>query len=333
MYHHLLNRLLMPKSLPINLPITFIFFFISYFLANDATSQTAGRVTRAEYVEAYKDIAISEMHAYGIPASIKLAQAILESGSGNSRLARDANNHFGIKCHGWQGRTIRADDDAPQECFRAYDNAEQSFRDHSLFLTTRPRYSALFDLDITDYKGWARGLRKAGYATNPRYADLLIKIIEDLQLYRYDTMSADMLAETRAATQKSDTYDARRNVAAMKGKRTIFTNNDRKFIIATPADNFYILAEEFNIYSFQVWKYNELTSSDKLVEGEMVYLEKKRRKAAVPFHTVSQGETMRSISQLYGIRLNRLYRLNRMDRDEKPRVGQVLWLQDRKPRE
>jgi glycosyltransferase involved in cell wall biosynthesis len=333
LHHHLLNQLLMPKSLATGFPVAIIFFISSFFLATEATSQTAGRITRTEYVEAYKEIAISEMHAYGIPASIKLAQAILESGSGNSRLARDANNHFGIKCHGWQGRTIRADDDAPQECFRAYDNAGQSFRDHSLFLTTRPRYAALFDLDITDYKGWARGLRKSGYATNPRYADLLIKIIEELQLYRFDTISADMLAETRAATQKSSAYDARGKVAEVKGKRTIFTNNDRKFIIAKPADNFFKIAEEFNIYSFQIWKYNELTRNDKLVEGEMVYLEKKRRKAAVPFHTVSQGETMRSISQLYGIRLNRLYRLNRMDRDEKPRVGQVLWLQDRKPRE
>lgn len=333
MQHHFLNRLLMPKLLPIRFPVTFVFFLSSIFLATEATSQTAGRMTRAEYVEAYKEIAISEMHAYGIPASIKLAQAILESGSGNSRLARDANNHFGIKCHGWQGRTIRADDDAPQECFRAYDDAGQSFRDHSLFLTTRPRYAALFDLDITDYKGWAKGLRKAGYATNPRYATLLINIIEDMQLYQYDTMSAEMLAEKRAATLESSAYDAHGKVAEVKGRRTIFTNNDRKFIIAKPADNFYNIAEEFNIYSFQIWKYNELSRNDKLVEGEMVYLEKKRRKAAVPFHTVSQGETMRSISQLYGIRLNRLYRLNRMDRDEKPRVGQVLWLQDRKPRE
>lgn len=141
----------------------------------------------ASYIERYKDISIQEMNQYGIPASIKLAQALLESGNGNSSLARQANNHFGIKCSsGWTGGRILKDDDAVDDCFRVYDHPEQSFRDHSEFLL-RKRYAALFELDKNDYMGWARGLKKAGYATNPRYAELLISLIERYELFQYDT--------------------------------------------------------------------------------------------------------------------------------------------------
>lgn len=151
------------------------------------SSQTLTRSSTAEaYIERFKDIAIAEMNTYGIPASIKLAQALLESGNGNSTLARNSNNHFGIKCtSNWQGRTVLKDDDNPDDCFRVYNNPEESFRDHSEFLL-RKRYAALFELDKNDYVGWARGLKKAGYATNPRYAELLISLIERYELYRFD---------------------------------------------------------------------------------------------------------------------------------------------------
>jgi LysM repeat protein len=323
----------MIKNNPTYFPIHFLLHIFLVFISADALAQGNRRMTREEYVEMYKDMAIREMHTSKIPASIKLAQAILESGSGNSTLASDANNHFGIKCHGWRGESVRADDDAPQECFRKYDNPDQSFKDHSAFLTSRPRYAALFDLKITDYKGWARGLKKAGYATNPRYADLLIKIIEDLELYKYDRVGPDALAGETPAADEPANRNTEKTLVGIQAQRKIFTTNNRKYIIAKKNDDFYKIAQDFNIYSFQIWKYNELTRKDNLVAGERVYIEKKRRKAEVPFHTVSEGENMRSISQFYGIRLNRIYRLNRMKKDEQPRVGQVLWLQDRKPGE
>lgn len=140
-----------------------------------------------EYIELYKDIALREMEKYRIPASITLAQGLLESSNGNSTLARIAKNHFGIKCPGgWTGESVFQDDDAKNECFRAYDSAEESFRDHSDFLSTKKRYAFLFDLDINDYVSWANGLKKAGYATNPQYPDLLISLINRYQLYQYD---------------------------------------------------------------------------------------------------------------------------------------------------
>ena len=146
----------------------------------------AQKNTRQQYIDKFKDVAIKQMLVSKIPASIILAQACLESGDGNSRLAKEGNNHFGIKCHNWTGHTIYQDDDEKGECFRKYDSPEDSFRDHSIFLTTRDRYKFLFSLDDKDYKAWAYGLKKAGYATNPAYPQLLITIIEEYQLYKYD---------------------------------------------------------------------------------------------------------------------------------------------------
>jgi flagellum-specific peptidoglycan hydrolase FlgJ len=143
--------------------------------------------TALEYIDYYKTISINEMRLYGIPASITLAQGILESGSGKARLARLANNHFGIKCHDWTGPRVYHDDDKAQECFRKYKDPSESFRDHSEFLANRKRYAALFELKKDDYKGWAKGLRKAGYATDPKYPKKLISLIERYELYKYDT--------------------------------------------------------------------------------------------------------------------------------------------------
>jgi len=158
-----------------------------------------------EYIERYKDIAVHEMREYGIPASITLAQGILESGSGKGRLAVQANNHFGIKCHGWEGAKIYHDDDALQECFRKYSDAGKSFRDHSLFLTNRRRYARLFDLRITDYKGWAKELRRAGYATDKRYPQKLIDLIERYSLDRFDEKSKNKNMATSSARIKEYT--------------------------------------------------------------------------------------------------------------------------------
>lgn len=161
-----------------------IFTAISLLSANFIVAQT---ITRKQYIEQYKDIAIRQMKSYGIPASIILAQGCLESGNGNSRLAVKANNHFGIKCHNWTGKRLYHDDDKRGECFRKYNNSEDSYKDHSEFLRNGKRYQSLFDLNKTDYKMWAHGLKAAGYATNPQYAKLLIDIIEKDELYKYDT--------------------------------------------------------------------------------------------------------------------------------------------------
>ncbi len=292
------------------------------------------KMTRTEYVEMYKEIAVREMVDFSIPASITLAQGIIESGSGNSRLAREGNNHFGIKCHlGWEGKTMFVTDDAPDECFRVYASAEESYKDHSFFLSQRGRYAFLFELKITDYKGWAHGLKKAGYATNPKYPDMLIKIIEELELYKYDLLDKDALARQKRPDEipKADQrkYEA---FGVGKNDRKVLTNNKRKFIFARKGDDFYKIAGDFNIYHYQIWKYNDLTKKDRIKEGDMVYLERKKNKATTPYHFVKQGETMHSISQLYGIKLKQLYRKNLMDRGTEPRAGQQLWLQDKKPR-
>lgn len=316
------------RSIRIFLPAILSVFMLT------ARGQSDKKITREEYVAMYKDIAIQEMVEFKIPASITLAQGILESGSGNSRLAREANNHFGIKCHkGWEGEYIRMTDDAPNECFRKYNSPYDSYKDHSFFLSQRGRYSFLFDLEITDYKGWAHGLKKAGYATNPRYGELLINIIEDLKLYQYDLMAGDYVAVNKYPNEipgdKNRQYEA---FAVGVNDRKVFTNNGRKFIFARGDDDFYKIADDFHLYNYQIWKYNELTKKDNLKEGEMVYLERKKSKGSVPHHYVKPGETMRGISQLYGIRLKQLYKKNRMQQGTTPRTGQMLWLQEKKPK-
>ena len=304
------------------------------FLAQPIFAQSrTGKLTRRDYIEKFKEIAIQEMVEFGIPASITLSQGALESGNGNSRLATEANNHFGIKCHkGWEGPFIKMDDDAKNECFRKYEHAQASYKDHSFFLSQRGRYAFLFDYDITDYKAWAKGLKKAGYATNPKYADLLIKIIEENELYKYDLYGDDYVAVNKypdeIPTEKNREYEA---FAVGKNERKIFKNNDRKFIFARKGDDFYKIADDFNIYNYQIWKYNDLNKEDQVKESQMIYLEKKKNKANTAFHTVKPGETMHSISQFYGIKLKQLYKKNGMKKGAKPRAGQVLWLIDKKP--
>ncbi len=294
----------------------------------------AQKMTRSEYIQRFKDIAIQEMVEFNIPASITLAQGILESGDGNSRLAREANNHFGIKCHtGWEGDFIRENDDAPNECFRKYKNPEESYKDHSFFLSQRGRYSFLFDLKITDYKGWAHGLKKAGYATNPKYGPLLIKIIEENNLDKYDLLRGDYVAVNPYPNEIPENRNREYEAFAVAGNnRKVFTNNDKKFIFARKGDDFYKIANDLNVYNFQVWKYNDLSKKDNLKEGDMVYIQKKRNKSkTTEYHYVKPGETMHSISQVYGIKLKKLYKYNRMKKGTSPRTGQMLWLQDIKP--
>lgn len=301
--------------------------------------QTQERITAEQYIERYHAIAVKKMQEFKIPASITLAQGILESGSGNSALARNANNHFGIKCHrGWEGKTYYTDDDEKNECFRAYSSPEESFHDHSLFLTLRPRYAGLFELDIMDYSAWAHGLSKAGYATNPRYPELLIRQIERYQLQRFDLMATQVI-EQQLAIVKDDPEVLEDHrfivinpsdfevVGKSKSGRFIHENNRRKLIFARDGDQIQSLAAEFDIYSWQIVKYNEFSKKEKLQQGQMVYLEKKRRKSADhSTHVFREGESMHGVAQLYGIRLERLYKINQLEKGMRPSYGTTLKL-------
>jgi LysM repeat protein len=279
------------------------------------------RITKSEYIEMYKDIAIAEMNQYKIPASITLAQGILESAHGNSALARNANNHFGIKCHkGWTGKSYTMDDDAKDECFRKYKDPVDSFHDHSQFLLTRNRYAFLFDLKLDDYKAWAKGLKKAGYATNPKYPQLLIKIIEEHKLYNYDKLyNKDHKNQQRLKVQKEIRYrpkdDQRDDFNAISigaNGREIYENNGVKFIYAQKGDSFYKIAQDFNIYTWQVYKYNDLKKNDKVDEGQVLYLQAKKKKCDKEFHVAQPGESLYSISQYYGIKLKKLRKYNNL---------------------
>ena len=297
------------------------------------------KITVEEYIMTYRQTAIDKMQEYGIPASITLAQGILESGIGNSELARNANNHFGIKCHkGWTGKTYHMDDDERNECFRKYESPDESYRDHSLFLTSRDRYADLFKLDVTDYKGWAHGLKKAGYANTPRYAHLLIKIIEENMLSEFDKgITPQYLARSAVKDVQSPLQVATASATASAAKfelaeiwetgRKVYINNGVKFIFADPGDTFFRIASDFEIYSWQLPKYNELDKDASLSEGQMVYIEKKkRRNRDAGTHEVRSGETMHDVAQLYGIQLRQLYRMNNMPEGINAPAGKKLRL-------
>ena len=297
------------------------------------------KISVEDYILTYQDVAMDKMEAYGIPASITLAQGILESGSGNSELSRKANNHFGIKCHkGWNGKTFHMDDDAKNECFRKYKSPDDSYRDHSLFLTSRDRYADLFKLDIMDYKGWARGLKKAGYATNPKYPQLLIKIIEENNLHEFDNgITPAYLTEkpyepvvSEAVVAEAVKYPAAADyelVEIWETGRKVYINNGVKFIFVTAGDNFSDIAADFEIYSWQLPKYNEVDKKAQLKEGQMLYIEKKNKKnKEAGTHTVKAGESMHYISQLYGVQLRQLYKKNKMEEGSKVAAGKVLRL-------
>ena len=264
------------------------------------------------YIKKYRELAVEEMKKYHIPASITLAQGLLESGAGQSTLARKSNNHFGIKCGSdWYGKTVSHDDDARGECFRAYKHPKDSYEDHSKFLAGRPRYASLFKLNMTDYKGWARGLKKAGYATNPRYADQLIGIIELYELYKYD--DKNYLKWIKKNPNPHQTYIA----------------NDLLYIVVRAGDSWKSISQEFDISQKKLRKYNDLYKGYALQVGDILYLEKKNKKADKEHivHVLRAGESMYSISQKYGIRLKNLYKLNKMDEDDPaPKIGTILRL-------
>ena len=269
-----------------------------------------------DYFERYREVAIEQMVMHRIPASITLAQGVLESAAGRSELAVKGNNHFGIKCNGWTGRKTYHDDDERNECFRAYGSAYESYEDHSRFLTGSPRYQKLFQLKLTDYKGWAKGLKACGYATSPTYAKKLIQIIELYELYQYDKVKD---------FDKFRVNQVRRGIL-----RQVYMFNKNYYVLARRGDTFRTIAADVDVSYRRLAKYNERDKDDTLEEGERVWLKKKRKNAPKEyrgrFHTVAAGESMYTISQRYGIRLKNLYKLNDLTPDYVIQVGDRLKL-------
>lgn len=265
-----------------------------------------------DYIKKYRGLAVDEMKKYHIPASITLAQGLLESGAGRSTLSRKSNNHFGIKCgKGWHGKSVRFDDDRRNECFRAYKHPKESYEDHSRFLRTGARYAFLFRLKITDYKGWARGLKKAGYATDPHYANRLIGIIELYGLDRYDRKGG------------------LKHVEKFPNPHQPYLANELLYVIARKGDTFKSLSDELEISSKKLREYNELPKDYAFEGGEIVYLEKKHNKANKDYvaYVVQDGDSMYTIAQKFGIRLKYLYKMNKMKKDAPaPKVGEILRL-------
>ena len=296
-------------------------FLLSLLVTLPVGAQMRWNQRYQQYIDQYKDIAIEQMQRWKIPASITLAQGIFESGAGQSDLAVKGNNHVGIKCHGWTGRTVYRDDDQRNECFRAYASAFDSYEDHSKFLVNGQRYRSLFSLKTTDYQGWARGLKAAGYATNPQYADRLIELIQLYRLYQYDT-----------ATTYDRFMTARTKDQPVNGQQLhpIKIYNKNYYLYARRGDTFKAIGQEIGISYRKIASYNERDKDDTLQEGEIIWLKKKQKKAPKDYkgrlHYVRQGESMYSIAQTYGIRLKSLYKMNRLSPDYELRIGDTLKL-------
>lgn len=288
------------------------------------------------YIEEYKSIAIKEMQKYGIPASIKLGQGILESSAGNSELARKANNHFGIKCKkDWKGKKFYQDDDEKNECFRKYENVLASYEDHSIFLKSSARYSSLFDLKKTDYSSWAYGLKAAGYATNPKYAQLLIKTIEENKLYLFDenekntpnNNDENTKLKEKKTNKKTDSKEEFKEFTIGKSKsRNIENNNGVNYFLAKNGDTYESLTLEFDLMDWQLKKYNDINKDYAFKEGEFVYIQPKRRKAKIDSYQLGKNENLRDVSQKYGVKLKRIYAINDFDISYVPKEGTIIKL-------
>lgn len=329
--------------------ILFIAFSLLITVSSKAQSSYADQVNA--YVNKWKDVAIAEMNRSGIPASISLAQGIIESGAGGSPLAVDANNHFGIKCHAdWTGDTYHFDDDKPEECFRKYKDASQSWDDHTDFLMTHSRYADCFKHKPDDYKGWAYALKAAGYATNPQYPQLLIKAVEDYNLHQYD-MSAndwaqwqkdhpketqDTTAVSHVVNQNTGDPDNDLNADTASiilsnsnyGANRISTFNDVKYVTLQDGESLQSLAQLLGLRESWLVKWNDIDSNVVLLSGDRVYLQPKRKNGSENFHEVQIGESMWGISQQFGIQLSVLYEKNMMPYGSQAAVGERLYLKD-----
>ena len=290
---------------------------------------------RKDYIEAYSQIAVDEMNRSGIPASITLAQGILESGNGLSELAKKSNNHFGIKCHGtWTGEKVYHDDDAKGECFRAYKEVRHSYKDHSDFLVRGSRYEFLFELDPTDYKGWAKGLKKAGYATAPDYADKLIRIIEESDLQQFDKTTYTPMVDYQDTVSKKivgATLNSRGKPIKNPRKKFLihrmkYHENGTPYIVLQANETIEILSDSLKIRVAVLLAINDATYETKFEAGEVVYIDHKKARSKEKYVIASEGSSMRSISQQHAISLNRLYRYNDFPVGRLPQRGEQIRL-------
>lgn len=303
---------------------TAILLILTILSVHLVTAQTMHKAY-LDYIVKYSEVAVEQQALHKIPASITLAQGLLESAAGFSELAKVSNNHFGIKCGNWTGDKVYADDDQKGECFRRYKSVRESYEDHSLFISTRTRYLSLFTLEPTDYHGWANGLKAAGYATDPNYARKLIKLIDDYDLHKYDIgKQADMrVADSRV---NAETYTWTTISSVTLSGHELYRNNGVKCVFSEAGDTFSSIANEFQISDKNILKFNDLKESRELEPGTVVYLALKKNTAASEFstHQIKAGESLYRISQKYGIKIKSLYDLNNIPYDQRAVLGKVL---------
>jgi len=300
---------------------------ILFISTSETQAQAYRKNSTSEYIDSYKDLAVKEMKRVGIPASITMAQGILESGNGNSTLARKSNNHFGIKCHSdWKGKRVYHDDDAKGECFRKYKTVYESYIDHSEFLVGKKRYASLFEMKITNYKGWAKGLKKAGYATDPKYAHRLIDIIEKNKLYLLDENKYWKKPES-SSSEGNDNF-----VITPYNTHVVKYNNGIKYIRVEEGDSFETVSEEFGLRPWELYNYNDLANSADMQEYRYIYIQGKKGKAhrSHEFHSVKEGETLHYIAQKYGVKQSRLLRFNNLNKNAKLKAGDKIYLRRKK---
>lgn len=298
------------------------------------------------YIETYRDIAIAEMHRTGIPAAIKLAQGIHETAAGTSDLVRRSNNHFGIKCKSnWTGESVKHTDDAPNECFRKYADPLDSYRDHSDFLKGSKRYASLFTLDPLDFAGWANGLKKAGYATNPKYPQIIIKLVEKYQLQDYTLIAMGKMEPKEAILAKNNDVAAPADAAVAvshpvsnvisKPAKTYpsgeFKINDTRVVYAQAGISYLSLAQQYNVSLKRIFEFNELPELETVYQDQLIFLQRKRKSGAAEIHVVKAGETLQDIAQEQGIRMESLLEYNHLQPHMQPADGEQLYLRHKAP--
>lgn len=324
----------------------FKILLVFVFLLSAVSTHAQNAEIIKKYIHTYKDLAVSEMMRTGVPASITLAQGIHESGAGIGKLALMSNNHFGIKCKSnWTGATVKHNDDAKGECFRKYETVEESFKDHSDFLRSSQRYSSLFSLDPTDYRGWSKGLKNAGYATNPKYTQVLIKLIEDYHLHDYtlialgkiptDIFSGDntpdlVINETTSVNSQVSIIS---NITEIKNSNQpsypdgVFRINETKVIYVKKGTSFLAIANQHNIDLSRIFEFNEISVSEAATRDQLIYLQRKRKTGNNQYHFVQPGESLHDIAQKEAIRLESLLELNWLKEGMQPAIGEQLSLQ------
>jgi len=325
--------------------------FVTAFLFIAILTRSQDQATVQNYINTYKAFAILEMQRSGIPASITLAQGIHETMAGTSDLVTESNNHFGIKCKdSWKGESVSHDDDAKGECFRKYNSPLDSYRDHSDFLKGSPRYASLFQISPLNYSAWAWGLKKAGYATNPKYPAILIKLIEDYNLQDYTLMAMGKKPMEQEVFAKADvqvnepkvipavvTVEANENVSSDNATTLKkvdypegeFRINETRVIYAVKGTAFLAIAQQYNISLSRLFDFNDFSETDVLAKDELIYLQRKRKTGANEFHTVSPGETLHDIAQEEGIRMESLLEYNLLQSSMQPAIGQQLYLRSK----